>query len=244
MARMGLHDHFRPPLGVHRHWHAFHNGWASSIAAALNEKLPPRYFAEPNVQFGVEIDVATFEEGADAAGAGTGIASAVHVTATWAPPAPTLSVPFALAPDAVEVLVYANEGGPVLAGAIELVSPANKDRVSTREAFVSKCETYLHQGIGLAIIDIVTDRAANLHRQLLERVAPTTTLSLTSALYGTAYRPIERAGQPNLDVWEQAIALGNSLPTMPLWLRGDLCLPVELDATYQRTCREQRIGER
>ncbi len=31
------------------------------------------------------------------------------------------------------------------------------------------------------------------------------------------------------------------LPTMPLWLRGDICLPVDLQATYEVTCREQRI---
>ena len=87
---MGLHDHFRPPSGVQRHWHAFHNGWAYNIAAALNEKLPPRYFAEPNVQFGVEIDVATFDEAGGSAGASTAVASAVDATAVWAPPAPAL----------------------------------------------------------------------------------------------------------------------------------------------------------
>lgn len=55
-------DHFRPPLSVRRHWHAFHNAWATYIASDLNAKLPEGYFAEPNVQFGIEIDVAAFEE--------------------------------------------------------------------------------------------------------------------------------------------------------------------------------------
>jgi hypothetical protein len=241
MWAMGLHDHFRPPLSQQRHWHAFHNGWASTLAAALNEKLPPRYFAEPNVQFGVEIDVATFGEGAGTEGVATAIASATNATATWAPPAPTRSVPFPLTPDTVEVVVYANEGGPVLAGAIELVSPSNKDRLTHREAFVSKCETYLHQGVGLVIVDVVTDRSANLHEQLLDRIAPPSSTSPTP-LYATAYRPVERGGQPSIDLWEEALALQKPLPTMPLWLRGELCLPVELEATYQRTCREQRIS--
>ena len=57
-----LQDHFHPPLSLRRHWHAFHNAWATYIAAALNQQLPAGYFAEPNVQFGIEIDVATFEE--------------------------------------------------------------------------------------------------------------------------------------------------------------------------------------
>ena len=224
---------------MHRHWHAFHNGWAAAIAAGLNEKLPPRYFAEPNVQYGLEIDVAAFEEAPGATGGMTAVASAP--AATWAPPAPTVSLPFALVRDWVEVLVYADEGGPVLAGAIELVSPANKDRPAHRDAFVAKCESYLHHGVGLVIVDIVTDRAGNLHRQLIERVAGGVASGLPSNLYATAYRLVERAGQPTLDAWEEAVALHQPLPTLPLWLRGDVCVPVELEGSYGRTCRELRI---
>ena len=61
---MVLLDHFHPPLSVRRHWHAFHNAWSTYIASELNQRLPQGYFAEPNVQFGIEIDVAAFEEGA------------------------------------------------------------------------------------------------------------------------------------------------------------------------------------
>src|SRR5215207_8948831 len=127
MSRMGLHDHFRPPLGGHRHWHSFHNGWAFAIAARLNELLPPNYFAEGNVQFGVEIDVATFD-GRSAAAREAEVGTVVDrraSAATWSPPAATLSIPFPLVPDSVEVLVYRAEGGATLVGAIELVSPAN-----------------------------------------------------------------------------------------------------------------------
>ncbi|MEN8219958.1 MAG: hypothetical protein ABFS56_27140 [Pseudomonadota bacterium] len=60
---MALQDHFHPPLSTLRHWQAFHNAWATYIASDLNHRLPYGYFAEPNVQFGIEIDVATFEEG-------------------------------------------------------------------------------------------------------------------------------------------------------------------------------------
>jgi len=61
---MALQDHFHPPLSTRRHWYAFHNAWATYIAADLNHRLPEGYFAEPNVQFGIEIDIATFEEDA------------------------------------------------------------------------------------------------------------------------------------------------------------------------------------
>ena len=55
---MPLLDHFRPPLAGRRNWHGFHNAWATTIAYDLNARLPAGYFAEPNVQFNLEIDVA------------------------------------------------------------------------------------------------------------------------------------------------------------------------------------------
>ncbi len=58
---MPLLDHFHPPLSERRHWHSFHNSWATYLSSQLNALLPAGYFAEANVQFGVEIDVAAFE---------------------------------------------------------------------------------------------------------------------------------------------------------------------------------------
>ena len=87
----------------------------------------------------------------------------------WTPPAPTKTLPFEFSDETVEVTIYGSEAGPTLTGAIELISPANKDRQTHRDAFVSKCETYLRRGIGLVIVDIVTSRHANLHHELLGR---------------------------------------------------------------------------
>jgi hypothetical protein len=233
---MPLLDHFHPPLSVRRHWHAFHNASATSISADVNSRLPPGYFAEPNVQFGIEIDVATFEEGTSpefSAGAGNG----------WSPPAPTMTIPITLITDAVEVLVYNQDAGPVLAGAIELVSPANKDRPANRDAFVSKCASYLQQGVGLVIVDVVTGRGGDLHSALLQRLWTPGGSGGAASIWCGAYRPIERDRRAGLDIWFEALSVGSALPTVPLWLRGAVCLPVELDAAYARTCRELRIPE-
>ncbi|MCU0565633.1 MAG: DUF4058 family protein [Oculatellaceae cyanobacterium Prado106] len=236
-----LQDHFHPPLSVRRHWHAFHNAWATYLASDLNTRLPKGYFAEPNVQFGIEIDVAAFEE-VDR----NPIAPVIPWSAIappWIPPEPSLNIPFLPLQERAEVEIFGTEGGPGLVGAIELVSPANKDRISQRQAFVAKCETYLRQGIGLVIVDVVTTRKANLHQALLERLAEghPPIRPMDSDLYATAYRPIERGGQVDLDVWQETLAVDGLLPTLPLWLPGDICLPVDLARTYERTCREQRI---
>ena len=164
---MVLQDHFRPPLGARRHWHAFHNAWATYISSDLNRRLPEGYFAEPNVQFGIEIDVAAFEEadfpmnrpstaGIDPDG--------------WVVSAPTQTIPLPVITDVVEVLVFDRDGGPTLAGAIELVSPANKDRPDHREAFVTKCAAYLQQGLGLRHRRR-RDRARSTATALMKRLA-------------------------------------------------------------------------
>ena len=127
---MPLLDHFHPPLSDRRDWHSFHHAWATILAVELNRILPEDYFAAPSVQFGIEIDVATFETSAAArASNGPG-------TSSWSAPAPTATLPLTLLTDSVEVLVYYTFGGRILAAAIELVSPANKDRPAHRDAFV------------------------------------------------------------------------------------------------------------
>lgn len=225
---MPLLDHFRPPLSERRHCHTFHNGWAYCISSKLNTLLPVGYFAEANVQFGIEIDVATFEE-----------PGAVPPGTNWTPPPPHASQPVTFTEAVVEIGIFSRSGGPQLAGAVELVSPANKDRPAHREAFVTKCAAYLQAGVGLVIVDVVTERQADLHHELLARLGATGTAP--APLFASAYRPVERDGSPALDVWLEPAALGQPLPTLPLWLRGGLCLPLELEATYERTCTEQRL---
>ncbi len=232
-----LQDHFRPPLGARRHWHAFHNAWATYLSSDLNRQLPEGYFAEPNVQFGIEIDVADYEEADFAmnpALSGTGPGG-------WIVPAPAQTIPLPLLSDIVEVLIFDREEGPTLAGAIELVSPANKDRPDHRDAFITRCAAYLQEGVGLAIVHVVTGRRFPWHEALLKRLGTDAATSLDADHRAASYRPVDRESQPSLDMWRERLAIGESLPSRPLWLRGSFCLRVDLDATYDRTCREQRI---
>ncbi|HTU90729.1 MAG TPA: DUF4058 domain-containing protein [Gemmataceae bacterium] len=231
---MPLNDHFHPPLKVRRSWTSFHAAWATYVAEALNERLPEGYFAEPSAQFAIEIDVATWEEPG-------GPPRQTQPRLDWTPPAPQATLPLVIVTDLVEVRILRGEGGPILAGAVEFVSPSNKDRPVTREAFVSKCAAYLQQGAGLLVADIVTERRANLHRDLLARVSPDGQAGAEADLYAAAYRPFSREGQPTLEVWHEALRLGGPLPTLPLWLRGGFQLPIDLEATYERTCQKLRV---
>ena len=106
---------------------------------------------------------------------------------------------------------------------------------------MSKCEAYLQQGLGLVVIDLVTGRTANLHQELVTRISPVSAPNFSASLYAVAYRVVEHQGTPSVDMWPHMLEIGQSLPTIPLWLHGDICLPVDLHATYELTCKEQRI---
>jgi hypothetical protein len=239
---MPLLDHFHPPLRGPRHWEGFHHTWAANIAQHLNrEVLPPSFFAESEISLGptLEIDVASFEEFAGQNGA-VGEAA----TAVWAPPKPTLafSVDFSRL-DVCEVRVYEELGGSQLRAVIELVSPANKDRPGSRRTFAAKCVGYLKQAVSLVMIDIVTERNANLHAELLEamEVSQAAWKSPTQ-LYAIAYRPVPVQNQQRIEAWPEALSLGTALPVVPLWLGLDLCLPLHLEETYTTTCAGLRIS--
>jgi len=67
--------------------------------------------------------------------------------------------------------------------------------------FVAKCETYLHLGLGLVVVDVVTVRKANLHDELFSDRS--NALRLDANLYAVAYRVVERNGAASLDLWTQ-----------------------------------------
>jgi Protein of unknown function (DUF4058) len=229
-------DHFHPPLNARRHWQGFHSAWANALVDQLNQGLlPENYFAEPNVQWGarVEVDVATFEEGAAGPGGAT--------TAVWAPPAPPLVAALDVAAlDTVEVQVFEEEEGPRLVAAIELVSPANKDRATHRHAFAVKYAAYLLRQIGLVVVDAVTSRAGALHAELLQLLG--VTAPPAGGLFAAAYRAAPAAGGLELHAWPAPLTVGTVLPTVPLCLSADLALPLDLEASYAAACARLRIG--
>lgn len=241
---MPLLDHFHPPLSTERHWESFHTTWAGAIADALNERwLPEGYFAEEQLHPAarVEIDVATFESSPGTAASAE--RTAVLPRKVWSPPAPAMTLPGTIL-EGAEVLVFHREGGPTLVGAIELVSPANKDRPETRRTFAAKCASCLSAGVGLVLVDVVTTRAANLHNELMEMLGHDADARLGGSknLYSVAYHPVRRGEHDQIDVWTAEFAIGDSLPQLPLGIGPDLFVPVDLESAYMAACRRRRLG--
>lgn len=115
------------------------------------------------------------------------------------------------------------------------MSPANKDRPSHRQILAVKCAGYLKHVVAVVLIDVVTNRVANLHAEILQVLEAKSTEPIWQAptnRYAIAYRTVNAHGNPHLEAWMEPLALGRPLPTMPVWLDIDLCLPLRLEESY------------
>jgi hypothetical protein len=241
---MPLLDHFNPPLNRTHPWRSFHGAWAAAMARLLNQGvLPAGYYAVPLVDRDgpFEIDVATLREQEVAVAVG-----GAPAPQTWAPPEPGLTVTVELpSADGVEVQVFADDGDPRLAAAVELLSPRNKDRPRARQAFAVKCVAYLQQGSSVVVVDTVTTRRADLNAAILSLLGvEASTTAPPSDLSAVSYRAVGRDEETQqLLLWPEPLALGQPLPTLPLWIASDFSVPLDLEASYQATCTDLRIRQ-
>ncbi|MFO0810072.1 MAG: DUF4058 family protein [Gemmataceae bacterium] len=243
---MPLRDHFRSPVNDKHRWDAVHGQWPAEIVRTLFDRLPSGFVAEPTVHHPTpfEVDVSMIEdddrEPIVAANEGDG------GTATLTASAPTLTVPADLSEfDEYEVRVYDAERQRTLVAAVEILSPSNKDRPEAREQFVGKVAALLRQDVCVAVVDIVSIRQANLYVDLLARLGRTDPHlgDPPPALYVVTLRgrkPPKRHGL--LDAWFFPLAVGQPLPTIPLWLTPDLRIELPLEPSYQEVCRLLRIA--
>jgi hypothetical protein len=146
--------------------------------------------------------------------------------------------------DEYEVQVYDTKRHRRLVGAVEIVSPANKDRPEARRVFAAKCAALLQQHVSVTIVDLVTTRQFNLYGELLDLIGQTDPSLAPEAppLYAAACRFRREDDSWRLETWAHALAVGQPLPTLPLWLADNLTVPLELEASYEETCRILRIA--
>jgi hypothetical protein len=240
---MTLLDHFHPPISQRRSWEGFHGLWAAALVEKLNRDiLAEEYYADMQVHIGsqVEVDVASLTESRGMGDDG-GVATAT-LTRVWTPPATDLVLPTVF-PDDIEVQVFSTVTGAVLVGAIELVSPGNKDRPDARTAFAAKCVAYLTRGIGLIVVDIVTNRLVNLHNEVIGQLGRGGPFLLppSTSTYAVAYRPSRQPTGDQIELWPRALRVGQALPVLPLALRNAAVVPVDLDETYNDACERSRL---
>jgi hypothetical protein len=244
---MPLRDHFRPPVEDRHSWDELHAMWPAVIVQQLFPLLPAGFVAAPGVHLGTafEIDVSTYEQEQPAAEKTANGNGGVAI-ATWAPPQPTITLETELPDqDEYEVRIYDARHGRRLVAAIEIISPANKDRPENRRAFVAKVAALLQHDVSVMLVDLVTIRQFNLYADLLELIGCSDPALEPEPppLYAVTLRGRKRIRKrPQLEVWLYPMRVGQALPTLPLLLDVDLGLSLNLETSYEESCRLLHIA--
>jgi hypothetical protein len=216
------------------------------VVQRLSPTLPEGYTAEPRVHLGryYELDIGGFE-GDENRSPRAGADSGGVATAPYVAPHPTLTVDVDLGEQyEYEVLVFDEERERTLVAAVEFVSPANKDRSEHRRAFVTKCAALLQKGVCVSIVDVVTVRQFNLYGELLELIGRSNPALGPEPPYLYAVTMRSRTPphkRPVLDTWFYPLALSQPLPALPLWLDAGLAVSLDLEGSYEDTCRVLRV---
>jgi hypothetical protein len=144
---------------------------------------------------------------------------------------------------AYEVLVFDLSRGRQLVAAIEIVSPANKDRPLNRRAFVRKCADLLQQHVCVSIVDLVTIRRFNLYCDVLERIGLSDpSFDPCVSTYAVTCRWHKNDRHSRLVAWAYPLVMGQDLPTLPIWLSDELSVSLNLEASYEQTCQILRLA--
>ena len=220
--------------------------WPASIVQQLRKQLPLGYVAEPRVHLGtlMEINVGALES-ADVRGTAATNGNSGPATSAWSGSAPVVAVETD-PPDEYEyeVRIFDLERQRKLVAAIELVTPANKDRAESRQAFVAKCAALLRRGIAVSIVDLVTLRHFNLYAQWMEFIGhPDRTMSSEDPpIYAASARWLAKGTRALLEAWSHTLVVGQPLPMLPLSLREDLVMALDLEESYEQACSDLWIS--
>jgi hypothetical protein len=228
---MPIHDWTRVDAGL---FHAFHHDWITNLSRGLNAGvLPSDYFALPEQSIrGPVPDVLTLR------------LSPSHETQQRNP----TGLAVAAVPPRTQLVrraqdqVYARKAdriavrhrhGQVVA-VVEIVSPGNKASRNELRTFVEKTAALIGQGVHLLVIDLFPPGPRDpqgLHKAIWDEFLEEdfelpTNQQLTLAAYDAGPPPV---------AYVEPVAVGDSLPDMPLFLKPDFYVPAPLEDTYRTT---------
>ncbi len=213
-----------------------HLYWMTEIARQLRAKLPPGYRAvigtSPTVSVGGELrhpDVAVTN----------GASHPPPASGTVRAPDAEVAVTMAVLDEDLTVQVERN--GRLLA-VVELISPRNKDRPSSRDTYATRYLGYLQGGIHLLIVDV--------HRRPIgwsfpQRLAAElqTAMPAPPAPSAVTYRvggPTPDGGR-FLSVWAEPLAVGRPLPEVVLPISSTLDVTINLEDSYARAAADSYL---
>ncbi|HZK79865.1 MAG TPA: DUF4058 family protein [Humisphaera sp.] len=228
---MPIHDWSRVDAGI---FHDFHQAWTIEIRNALNGgALPAGYFAlADQIVSGPIPDVVTLQRrkplGTESRISGGLAVAEVAPTARFVSSAH--ADPYARKANRIAIR---HKLGRVVA-VIEIVSPGNKSGQSAFGSFVAKAEEMLLNGINLVVVDLFPPSARDpqgIHKAIWDRIQDEPfELPADKQLTVAAYF----AGEPKM-AYVEPVAVGDMLPSLPIFLDENTYVPAPLEATYQST---------
>lgn len=245
---MPLRDHFRPPISRQSSWEGFLGGFPMVIVQHLEPLLPPHCQAMPRVHLGTyfEIDVATFDDTTFSDESREPEAIAAPDLGTKPQPWPEAKLTAeAELPDfyEYEVLIFDIQRARQPVAAIEIVSPANKDRPEARDAFITKCSSLVAKGVCVSIIDFFTIRNFNLYLAMLNLsgLSDSSFSDPLSPIYVSTTRQLLHSTKLRLESWACPLEISQPLPELPIWLDERSRIMFNLELAYEDACRALRI---
>jgi hypothetical protein len=228
---MPVHDWTRVSAGT---FHHFHLEWIADLSRVLNNGLlPPHYYAMAEQiagEFGP--DVLTLQ----LPPTNTAIAEEPPggVALSVAPPRVLFRAraePDAYAAKARTIVIRHTSDHRIIA-MVEIVSPGNKSARHALRRFVNKALQILRSGIHLVVVDLFPPSVRDpegIHKAIWDDVidndfTPPSDKTLTLASY---------IGSPVPEYFVEPVAIGESLPDMPLFLTSEVYIPLPLERTYE-----------
>jgi hypothetical protein len=229
---MAIHDWKKAPAG---YFHHFHQQWSGAICNGLNSgRLPAGYFALiEQTTFGRAPDVITLKATPPSRPGRERLAA---IALAEAPPKTRFisqsTEEEGYAARANRVVI--RDADDEVVAIVEIVSPGNKSSRHAMKSFVEKAIDLLRQGINLLIIDLFPPTPRDprgMHDKIWsELVDEAFELPTDKPLILASYA----AGVP-LRAFVEPVAVGDSLPDMPLFLDPANYVLAPLEDSYQAT---------
>jgi len=220
-----------------RGWDSVHQLWINALLFWVQDRLPAGYRAYlgsvPGLTIGTEpgrpdLGVRTWQPGAEQTVAKAG--ALVEL------PEPDFKAVAQLSPEPPAAVHIFHQGQ--LVAAIELVSPRNKDRPSSRDFYRNRYLSYLWAGVHLMLVDV--------HRRPLGFSFPEAMAAEVQCQFPVGLPPHAVSwytggrtpeGGQFLDGWYKSLTVGQPLPSLPLMLAAEQFLLIDLEHTYGEATR-------
>ncbi len=139
--------------------------------------------------------------------------------------------------------VYVEHDGRLVA-AIELISPANKDRPSAREAATNRYAGYIQNGVHLLLVDLLPKPRGFSFAESIGQDLHILDQSDFPAPLAVSYRVGERStvGESIMELRQRPLQAGQPLPVLPLAISNRIDVPIDLETTYMKAAADAYLA--